>query len=68
MATTTSPLDDYIPRRELAQQLGKSTRTLDRWQLERRGPRRTKIGKSIFYHVSHVSEWLERQTEETVSA
>ena len=62
-----SPLQDYITRKELARQLGKSVRTLGRWHRRRIGPPRTLAGCSIFYSKSRVAQWLERQTEDTVS-
>ena len=59
-----SPLDEYITREDLARQLGKSTRTLDRWAVERTGrPPRTRVGRSIFYSKSELAAWLEQQTE-----
>ena len=62
-----SPLDDYITRHELAQLLGKSVRTLDRWHLRRIGPPRTRAGCSILYSKKMVTEWLQLRTEDTVS-
>ncbi len=62
--TGQSPIEDYIERAELARQLGKSVRTLDRWHCQRTGPTRTRVGRSIFYKKSAVATWLEAQTEE----
>jgi predicted DNA-binding transcriptional regulator AlpA len=60
---------DYLTKDQLAQQLGRSTRTIDRWHTQRIGPRRTKVGnKLVLYRKSAVSEWLERQAEDTASA
>ena len=62
--TETSPLADYLTKDQLARQLGRSTRTIDRWHTQRIGPRRTKVGnKLVLYRKSAVSEWLEAQTE-----
>ena len=58
MGSTTSPLDEYVSREELARQLGKSVRTLDRWETMRTGPPRTKIGRSVLYRKEALSEWL----------
>ncbi len=58
-----SPIDEYITREDLVRQLGKSTRTLDRWHVERKGPPRTRVGRSIFYCKSELAAWLEQQTE-----
>ena len=57
-STVSSPLDSYIERSALARALKKSVRTLDRWHTERRGPRRTKIGRSIYYSRKSVAAWL----------
>ena len=60
---TSSPIDDYISRDELARQLGKSVRTLDRWYTMRIGPPRTKVGKSVLYRKASVAKWLEQHEE-----
>lgn len=60
---TSSPIDDYISRDELARQLGKSVRTLDRWYTMRIGPPRTKVGKSVLYRKASVVKWLEQHEE-----
>ena len=61
-------LDDYLKKAEAARQLGGlSTRTLDRWHLERRGPRRTKVGRSVYYSKKAISEWLRGQEEPRTS-
>ena len=67
--TDSSPLGDYLTKDQLAQQLGRSTRTIDRWHTQRIGPQRTKVGnKLILYSKKSVSEWLERQTEDVARA
>ena len=65
---TTSPLSEYLTRDELARELRRSTRTLDRWHTMRVGPPRTRAGKLILYRKSHVVRWLERQTEQSDAA
>ena len=64
---TNSPLNEYLTKDELARELHRSTRTLDRWHTRRVGPTRTVAQKLILYKQIHVAEWLERQTEDTVS-
>jgi len=54
-------LEGYVTKPELAQQLRKSTRTLDRLERQRVGPPRTKIGRSILYRIESVREWLQAQ-------
>jgi len=51
-------LDGYLRREELAQQLGVSPRTIDRWQTARCGPPRVAIGRTILYNLESVREWL----------
>jgi hypothetical protein len=51
-------LRDYFRKVELAAELEKSTRTLDRWEELRIGPPRTVIGKDIFYRRDSVEAWL----------
>ena len=59
---------EYWTKAECANELGKDPRTLDRWFTLRIGPPRTKCGRTVLFRKSAVAEWLERQTEETVSA
>ena len=72
MPTTnaTSPLSEFLTKEQLAWDLNRSTRTLDRWHVQRIGPPRTKVRRSklILYKKSTVAAWLEQQTEDTVSA
>ena len=68
---TTSIFSEYYTREDLARDLRRSTRTLDRWHVLRIGPTRTKIGKLILYRrrgPNSVAEWLEAQTEEVADA
>jgi predicted DNA-binding transcriptional regulator AlpA len=43
---------------QLAQQLGVTTRTLSRWEVQRIGPPRVVIGRQIFYRIASVDAWL----------
>jgi len=52
-------LDGYLTRKELARQLGKNTRSLDRWEMLRLGPPRVIIGRTVLYRVDSVRKWLE---------
>lgn len=51
-------LDGFLRREDLAQQLGLSPRTIDRWEALRKGPPRVCIGRTILYNVESVREWL----------
>lgn len=50
--------DLYNSKVEQARELNVSTRTLDRWWAERRGPPRTKIGKQVMYRKDSTAKWL----------
>jgi predicted DNA-binding transcriptional regulator AlpA len=60
-------LDGYLRREELAQQLGVSARTIDRWQMLRCGPPRVAIGRTILYNLDSVRQWLRANEESDVS-
>ena len=56
-----SVLDGYISEADLARQLNRSVRTLQRLAARRLGPPRTKIGRLIFYNVEHVRDWISQR-------
>ncbi len=58
-----SVLAEYMSRDELAEDLNRCTRTLDRWHSLRIGPPRTIIGKRVLYRRQAVAEWLRSQEE-----
>lgn len=49
--------DQYYTKAELADELGVTPRTLDRWWAERTGPPRTKLGKTPLYRKEIVAKW-----------
>jgi transcriptional regulator with XRE-family HTH domain len=51
-------LGEYVGRGELAEQLGKSPRTLARWEQMRVGPPVTQVGRAPYYRVEAVRAWL----------
>ena len=51
-------LDGYVSREQLAKELGKALRTIDRWERRRIGPPRVVIGRMILYRKEAVREWL----------
>jgi hypothetical protein len=58
-----SVLDGYISEADLARQLNRSVRTLQRLAARRLGPPRTIVGRLIFYDIEHVREWLSQQEQ-----
>jgi hypothetical protein len=57
----TEILKDYISREELAAQLGKSVKTLVRWELDGKGPPVTRIGRDVLYSIPSFERWLKAQ-------
>lgn len=53
-----SILDGYISERQLAEQIGRTVRTVRRWAALREGPPRTRVGKQVLYRLESVREWL----------
>ena len=56
-------LEDYVSRREFAKQLGKNERTVIRWEIQRRSPKKTKIGRSVYYSKRAIEIWLAEREE-----
>jgi hypothetical protein len=57
-------LDGYLSREQLAKELGKTLRTIDRWETRRIGPPRVVIGRMILYRREAVREWLLSQEQQ----
>ena len=51
-------LSEYQTRDELATQLDRSIRTLERWEQKRAGPPITYIGKTPYYRIKSTQAWL----------
>lgn len=54
-------LKDYIPRETLAAQLGKTVKTLVRWEKDGKGPPVTRIGRDVVYRAASAEKWLHAQ-------
>jgi DNA-binding transcriptional regulator YiaG len=48
----------YVTPERLAQLLGCSARTVARWDAERIGPPRIKVGKTVLYDLEKLPAWL----------
>jgi hypothetical protein len=57
-------LKDYISRDDLAAKLGKSVKTLVRWELDGKGPPPTRIGRDVLYSIPSFERWLKKQERE----
>ena len=57
----TELLKDYISRDDLAAKLGKSVKTLVRWENDNVGPPVTRIGRDVLYSIPSFERWLKAQ-------
>jgi hypothetical protein len=64
MDTQANILEHFLTQAELAAALHKSPRTLKRWAVLRRGPKITRVGKTIYYHRDDVQAWLAGNCQE----
>lgn len=55
---TETILSEYLTKAELAAQLKRSIRTVDRWALTGDGPPYVRIGKRTLYRKQSVIDWL----------
>jgi predicted DNA-binding transcriptional regulator AlpA len=53
-----SVLSDYLTKKQLAAELGRSIRTIDRWLLQGDGPPPTTLGMEQLFRRDGVREWL----------
>jgi hypothetical protein len=51
-------LSGYLTRPQLATELNRTIRTLERWEWERIGPAVTRVGKTPMYRIEAVRAWL----------
>lgn len=49
---------------QLAKELGRSERTLDRWEELRTGPPRIHLGGMVFYPASCYEQWLDQKIQQ----
>jgi hypothetical protein len=61
-------LDDYLTREQLAAELDKCIRTLDRWHAMRIGPPRVTIGRVPLYTRESVAAWIQKQEHDPAAA
>ena len=63
---TITALDEYVTDTELAQQLGRTARTLRTWRRQRLGPPFVVIGRDVKYRKDAVAEWLRSREQNPV--
>jgi len=61
----TGILSDYLTKKELAAELHKTVRTLDRMNLAGDGPPPTRIGRTTLYRRDAVLDWLRNREART---
>jgi len=73
--TSSGIAADYIPRKQLAKELGERLRgrpysemTLIRWAQDGKGPPVTKIGREVVYSISSFEKWMRTQERKESAA
>jgi hypothetical protein len=61
MSKPEAILSDFLTKQELASELQRSPRTLDRWEVLGIGPPRTLIGRTALYRRTSAQKWLAAQ-------
>jgi phage terminase Nu1 subunit (DNA packaging protein) len=61
MSKSEAILSDFLTKQELAAELGREMRTLDRWDALGIGPPRTCVGRKVLYRRASVQRWLAAQ-------
>ena len=56
-------LSEFLTKDDLAEQLQRNPRTLDRWAVLGMGPPRTHVGRTVLYRRASVQKWLAAQEE-----
>jgi hypothetical protein len=52
---------EFLTKEQLATELGRNPRTLDRWAVLGNGPPRTRIGRKVLYRRASVEKWIAAQ-------
>jgi predicted DNA-binding transcriptional regulator AlpA len=57
-ASTPALLDGWLTRPRVAEEIGVSVDTLQRWETARTGPPCVRIGRKVLYRADAFREWL----------
>jgi len=63
MSDSEPLLSEFLTKRELAAELQRNERTLDRWDALGTGPPRTRVGRKVLYRRTSVQKWLAAQEQ-----
>ena len=63
MSSSEHILADFLTKEELAAELQRNPRTLDRWEVLGMGPPRTRVGRKVLYRRVSVQKWLASQEQ-----
>jgi hypothetical protein len=63
MSNSEPLLSEFLTKEELATELRRDQRTLDRWAVLGVGPPRTHVGRTVLYRRASVAKWLAAQEE-----
>ena len=63
MSNTEPILSEFLTKEELAAELRRNSRTLDRWDVLGMGPPRTHVGRQVLYRRASVERWLAAQEQ-----
>jgi hypothetical protein len=58
MSSSEPILSEFLTKEELAAELRRNARTLDRWDALGMGPPRTHVGRKVLYRRASVHKWL----------
>jgi len=53
-----------VGRRDAAEMMGVTDRTLLRWHREGKGPPRIYAGRSVYYRVTDIAAWLRQSSQQ----
>ena len=63
MSNSEPILSEFLTTEELAAELRRNPRTLDRWEVLGMGPPRTHVGRKVLYRRTSVQKWLAAQEQ-----
>jgi len=62
------PQHEWLKTEEAAEHMGFKRKTLDNWRSEGRGPRYSRVGRSIRYHILDLEKFMTESQVRTSDA